>query len=376
MLMIGLLGCGVVGSGVLHLIDEPASEPCRKMRIQRILARSLSERQDPRLTTNVADILEDPQINTVIECMGGDEPAFTYVKAALETGRSVISSNKKMLAHHLMELVKTANEHHVSLLMEAAVGGGIPLLCTIRDLETVEAVNSFEGIFNGTTNYILDSMTRSGQTFEQALKAAQAAGYAERNPIDDIKGFDVRSKVILTCATAFQTLLREDDIITFGIDRIGEPEFAFAKKTGSVIKLLGTGYREEAGIAASVVPTFVKSGTILASIDSNRNGITLNSPALGPLTLIGQGAGSLPTAHAVVSDAARIVEGKAYAWKSLEEGKAAASRKKVFYVRGGNVPETFIRTRESDVVITIPVRLEDLLPYVQADHCVVLEVLA
>ncbi len=376
MLTIGLLGCGVVGSGVMNLIDAPASEECRNMRVKRILARSLSEKDDPRLTTDYEDILKDPEIDTVIECMGGDEPAFTYVKAALESGRNVVSSNKKMLAHHLMELEDLAQAHHVSLLMEAAVGGGIPLLCTIHDLETVEPVTAFEGIFNGTTNYILDSMTRTGQKFSDALKAAQDAGYAERNPIDDIQGYDVRYKVMLTCADAFGKVPAEDSIVTFGIDRIGDEEFAFARKNGYIIKLIGSGSKNEAGIAACVMPAFVKAGTVLAAIDSNRNGILLKSPALGEVTLIGQGAGSLPTAHAVVSDAVRILLGKAYAWKNLEEMEAVSSLSKVFYVRGGNVPASLVQSHAGDAVLTVPVRLNELMPYVQAENCVVLEMQA
>lgn len=376
MLTIGLLGCGVVGSGVMNLIDDPASDVCRNMRIKRILARSLSEKDDPRLTTNYEDILNDSDIDTVIECMGGDEPAFTYVKAALESGRNVVSSNKKMLAHHLMELEDLAEKHHVSLLMEAAVGGGIPFLCTVHDLEMVEPVTAFEGIFNGTTNYILDSMTRTGQQFSEALKAAQDAGYAERNPTDDIKGYDVRYKVMLSCAAAFQMLPAEDSIVTFGIDRIGDEEFAFAKENGYVIKLIGSGSKNEAGIAACVMPAFVKAGTVLAAIDSNRNGITVKSPALGEATLIGQGAGSLPTAHAVVSDAARILEGKAYAWKNLEKTEAVSSSAKVFYVRGGNVPASLVHSHEGNAVLTVGVTLNELMPYVQAENCVVLEVQA
>ena len=308
MLTIGLLGCGVVGSGVMNLIDDPASDVCRNMRIKRILARSLSEKDDPRITTNYEDILNDSDIDTVIECMGGDEPAFTYVKAALESGRNVVSSNKKMLAHHLMELEDLAEKHHVSLLMEAAVGGGIPFLCTVHDLEMVEPVTAFEGIFNGTTNYILTRMAAEGASYEDVLKDAQALGFAEADPTGDVEGYDAANKLSVLMATAFGVYRAPDSFERIGITGVTMEDLAAAEAEGKVIKLLACAEEKDGGIEAYVKPVAVEKDSFLGRCGSEFNAVQIDCNMAGPIFLQGKGAGPEPTGSAVLGDIIEIAQ--------------------------------------------------------------------
>ncbi|MBR3348536.1 MAG: homoserine dehydrogenase, partial [Solobacterium sp.] len=224
---IGLLGHGVVGSGVRKIIDDGATWEVRELEVSRILVKDESELTDPRCTLDFDEILNDPEITIIAECMGGLEPAHTFAKKALEKGKYVVTSNKKMLATFCEDLFETAVKNGVTVHYEASCGGGIPWMASLDRTRRVDDIDSFRGIFNGTTNYILERMKKEGKDFDEMLAEAQKLGYAERDPSDDIDGFDVKYKVSLSCVKAFDTLQDIDDITTFGIRNIRKEDLQY-----------------------------------------------------------------------------------------------------------------------------------------------------
>ena len=299
---VGLLGHGVVGSGVRKIIDDGLTWEVRELEVTRILVKDASEITDPRMTLNADEVLNDPAIDVIAECMGGLEPAHSYVKKALENGKYVVTSNKKMLANYCNELFDIARKNNVTIHYEASCGGGIPWMASLDRTRRVDDIISFRGIFNGTTNYILERMSREGSSFADKLKEAQELGYAERDPSDDIDGHDVRFKVNLSCVKAFDTLQNIDDIITFGIRNIDKKDLQWCADNGYACKLLGNGEFHTDRICAFVIPTFLKKEDVFANIPLNFNAIESNSLTLGRAMFFGQGAGSLPTAHALVQN--------------------------------------------------------------------------
>ncbi|MBP3891350.1 MAG: homoserine dehydrogenase [Solobacterium sp.] len=323
---IGLLGCGVVGSGVCKILDESHS----KYQIKRILVKIKEECVDKRMTIDVRRILDDSNIETVIECMGGIEPAFSYVKEALSLKKHVITSNKKMLAEHYEELIALAKKNHCALRYEASVGGGIPWIHELEHLQRVDSILAFEGIFNGTTNYILSHMEEKPVSFSTVLKEAQRLGYAEQDPSDDIDGMDTRYKLAISIAKAFGQYIPYHAIPLFGIRNITKEDVANAKKEGYRIRLLAQAKKVGNEVEAYVIPTFVKEDTLFAHVKENYNAMKVTSTNLGESLYIGQGAGSLPTAHAVVQDLYSLCDPVNFA---LAQGKQNTKGKHTYYVR-------------------------------------------
>ena len=304
---IGLLGHGTVGSGVRKIIDEKNTKEFSQLEISRILVRYEKDITDERMTVDIHDIVEDPDIDVVVECIGGDEPAFSYVQAALFNGKYVVTSNKKMLVNHLGELLETARTRGVSLKYEAACGGGIPWMSNLDRTKRIDDIESFRGIFNGTTNYILSKMSDEGSEFAVALKEAQDCGYAEFDPSDDIDGMDTAYKVVLSSCKGFGILANIQDIDIYGIRHISAKDIAYACKHGYVCKLIGSGVKSDRSVSGTVIPTFIPKQNIFATIPANFNAIESDSKTLGKMTYVGQGAGSYPTAHAVVQDLIDLV---------------------------------------------------------------------
>ncbi len=294
---VGLLGHGVVGSGVTDILDGLDG-----VQVKSFLVKDLSESDDPRCTTDPSVILDDPEIDIVAECMGGIEPAASYVMRAIENGKHVVTSNKKMLASSAEKLFSLAKDKHVRVGFEATCGGGIPWMDNLARIRRIDEISAFHGIFNGTTNFILSRMTSSGASFAEMLKEAQRLGYAERDPKDDIEGYDVRYKVMLSGLAAFDALVDEEEIIMHGIKTITEEDVACAKAMGRVCKLVGSALKQEDTIGAMVMPVFLKNDDPLSAVSLNYNMLTSVSDTLGTASFYGQGAGSLPTAHAVVQD--------------------------------------------------------------------------
>ena len=304
---IGLLGHGTVGSGVRKIVDEKKTKEISELEISKILVRYEKDITDQRMTVDIHDIVDDPAIDVVVECIGGDEPAFSYVQAALFNGKHVVTSNKKMLVNHLGELLETARTRGVSLKYEAACGGGIPWMSNLDRTKRIDDIESFRGIFNGTTNYILSKMSDEGSEFAVALKEAQDCGYAEFDPSDDIDGMDTAYKVVLSSCKGFGVLANIQDIDIYGIRHISAKDIAYACKHGYVCKLIGSGVKSDRSVSGTVIPTFIPKQNIFATIPANFNAIESDSKTLGKMTYVGQGAGSYPTAHAVVQDLIDLV---------------------------------------------------------------------
>ena len=304
---IGLLGHGTVGSGVRKIVDEKKTKEISELEISKILVRHEKDITDQRMTVDIHDIVDDPAIDVVVECIGGDEPAFSYVQAALFNGKHVVTSNKKMLVNHLGELLETARTRGVSLKYEAACGGGIPWMSNLDRTKRIDDIESFRGIFNGTTNYILSKMSDEGSEFVVALKEAQDCGYAEFDPSDDIDGMDTAYKVVLSSCKGFGVLANVCDIDIYGIRHISAKDIAYACKHGYVCKLIGSGVKSDSSVSGTVIPTFIPKQNIFATIPANFNAIESDSKTLGKMTYVGQGAGSYPTAHAVVQDLIDLV---------------------------------------------------------------------
>lgn len=367
-MMIGLLGCGVVGSGVKRIVDEAYTSETASLCIKKILVKEGHRSNDKRETCNIDDILNDSDIDTVVECIGGLEPAHTYVKKVLEAHKNAVTSNKKMLAVYGWELFSLAKRNHVCLLYEASVAGGIPWMKEISRIRRIDDIVSFEGIMNGTTNYILSSMNEEKTDFGSALHKAQELGYAERDPSDDIDGLDVRYKTALTAMSAFDVSVNPEDIPCFGIRYMKEEDMQFAQSEGLNIKLLGRGKKENDRVTLNVMPCFIKDKNVLAHIQSNYNAVSCVSETLGKAMFIGQGAGSLPTAHAIVQDLLDLQYKCISPVHAMKKVSLKYDKEGIFYIRTKcNVDAIAHQKAGKNAILTEKVSLEKAVSLIQED---------
>jgi homoserine dehydrogenase len=318
---VGLLGCGVVGSAVLRLLEAHAEDLLRRAGSRFEVARvAVRDPQRPRdvpaptegFTADPAELVADPGIDVVIETMGGIEPARTLLLGALEGGKAVVTANKELLASHGAELFRSATEHGGSLQFEAAVGGGIPLIRPLAESLAAERVTRLLGIVNGTTNYILTRMTEDGMSFGDALADAQRLGYAERDPADDLEGYDAAAKCAILASLAFNTQVRATDVYREGIARVSPEDITFADRLGYVVKLLAVAELQEGDVAARVHPAMISRDHPLAAVRDSFNAVFVHGPSVGELMFYGRGAGGEPTAVAVLGDlvaASRFLDG-------------------------------------------------------------------
>jgi len=310
MVRIGLLGCGTIGSGVVELVSKnPLS--IQGISIEKILVRNMEKHLNKpysvKLTNKFEDIINS-NIDIVIEVMGGLDPAYFYVKQSLLQGRHVVTANKELIAKHGKELLNIARENGVSLLFEASVGGGIPVIKPLKESLAANNISEISGIVNGTTNYILSQMYNYGKSFKEALKEAQVNGYAEADPEADIEGYDAGRKLAILCSIAFRRNIRYENLYLEGISKISLDDILIAKYLGYNIKLLAMGKKEEDKIMAMVVPVMLKVNHPLAQVGDVYNAITVKGDAVGDVLFYGQGAGKFPTASAVLGDVIDIVK--------------------------------------------------------------------
>lgn len=329
---IGLLGCGVVGSGVKEIIDSMKSD----IKISKILVKDINDIDDERKTVDINDLLNS-SIDLIVECIGGIDIPLNYISKALNAKKNVVTSNKKVLAAHYKYLIDLAEKNHVSLAFEASVAGGIPWMENIRHIKKVDRIYSFEGIFNGTTNYILHNMSKKNVDLDFALKEAQALGYAESDPTDDIDGYDVKYKCCLSGNAIWNTDFNLNDIIFYGIRNISTKDIDYANKNNYTIKLIGNGQKVDDTANIYVIPTFLKNDENIANIPDNLNCTKLKSEFLGESSYIGQGAGKYPTAHAVVQDIISIYENRNIAFSISEKIKIKNEYSSHFYIRAENL---------------------------------------
>ncbi len=313
MVNVAILGFGVVGSGAAEVLYNNRAIIEKKLGTPVAVKRILDLREFPDspfghlVTHDFNEILNDKDIQIVAEMMGGSHPAYDFTKACLEAGKSVVTSNKEVVARFGAELLALAEKNGVRYLFEASVGGGIPIIRPmVNDLASNEII-SVNGILNGTTNYILTQMLENGTAYEDALKDAQKKGYAEANPAADVEGLDAARKIVILAALAFGTLLSPDKIHCEGITKITAEDAETAKALGCSVKLIGHTELVDGKVLAMVSPRMIPAANPLSGVSDVFNGILVDANMLGEAMFYGKGAGKLPTASAVVADIIDIV---------------------------------------------------------------------
>ena len=313
---VGLLGFGTVGTGVVRVLKENAHEITRKanakIQIKTILVRDLQKKRnymdDVHVTDDIEEILQDEEIQIVIELMGGMHPAREYMLRAMQAGKSVVTANKDVIAQCGKDLFAAAEEHNVDFMFEASVGGGIPIITPLKQCLTANRITEIMGIVNGTTNYMLTKMTQCGSDYAGVLKEAQEKGYAEANPAADVEGLDAARKAAILASIAFNTRVSLENVYVEGITHITPADIEYATELGYVVKLLAIAREsQEKGVSVRVHPVFLPKEHPLAAVSDVFNAIFVQGNAIGEAMFYGRGAGSLPTASAVVADVVDVV---------------------------------------------------------------------
>lgn len=353
---IAVLGHGTVGSGVAEILldrkEEVSSAAGKEVELGAVL--DIKDFPDlpysDKFVSDFEKILNDPEIKIIAEAMGGIEPAFSYVKSALESGKSVVTSNKELVAEKGAELLSIARAQNVNFLFEASVGGGIPLIRPLYSAMNASGITEIAGILNGTTNYILTKMFRFGESYESALADAQNLGYAEHDPSADVLGWDACRKIAILSSLVWGNTLRTDDIPTEGITNITSDDVSLAEQCGFSIKLLARAKRLENGkIFAKVSPALVKNDSPLSTVNDVFNAVLVRAQTTGDVLFYGKGAGKMPTASAVVADI-------------IECAKTESNIKNVFWKDGAqsisanrdSVKERYFIRTSADVSSLIP----------------------
>ena len=314
MIQIAILGFGVVGSGTAEVLTENKAIIEKKVGQPFDIKYILDLRDFPdspfadKVIHDFKIILHDPEVSLVAEMMGGSHPAYDFTKACLEAGKSVVTSNKEVVANFGTELLAVAKAHGVSYQFEASVGGGIPIIRPMNQDLSSNNITAVNGILNGTTNYILTKMEREGTPFSEVLKDAQKKGYAEANPTADIEGLDAARKIVILAAMAFGKRMDPNTIPCEGITKITVEDMELARELGYAIKLIGHTEIKDGKILCMVSPRLVPFSTPLAGVSDVFNGILLDADMVGQVMVYGPGAGKLPTASAVVADMIDIME--------------------------------------------------------------------
>ncbi|MEW6170626.1 MAG: homoserine dehydrogenase, partial [Candidatus Omnitrophota bacterium] len=308
---IGLIGLGVIGSGVVKILKERKNFFKKKLGIELSLKKACDKdlskiknlKLDPSVvTTNPNEIISDPQIDVVIELIGGIHPAKEFIIEALRKGKHVVTANKALLAQDGIEIFNTARACSKNIYFEAAVGGGIPIIKSLREGLVANKINSLFGIVNGTSNFILSNMSQNNMDFAEALREAQKKGFAEKNPKFDIEGIDSLHKLIILTYLAFGKFVSFKDVFVEGITNISSLDVSYANELGLTIKLLAIAKKENNELEVRVHPTMLPKSNLLSQVRDSFNAIYISGDLVGDLLFYGRGAGQMPTASAVISD--------------------------------------------------------------------------
>lgn len=309
---IGLLGSGTVGGGVIKILENNGEMIARKvgksLRISKIFGRNIEKMQanfgdSCEYTTNVDDILEDPEIDIVVELIGREHPAMEYMSKALENGKQVVTANKDVIARYGKKLFDIAGQHNADIMFEGAVCGGIPIIGPMKSSMAANEIQSIMGIVNGTTNYMLSKMTDEGLDYASVLKEAQEKGYAESDPTADVGGFDAARKAVILASIAFNMPIGMKDVDISGIQNVDACDIEYASRLGYTVKLLAIAKNDsENGVSICVTPTMIPKKHPLASVGGAYNAVFVNGDAIGEAMFLGLGAGRFPTASSVVGD--------------------------------------------------------------------------
>ncbi len=346
---VAILGLGVVGGGTYQILTEKREyfkktqgvdvtvEAVLELNVERALSLGV-ERE--KIASSIEEVVTNPNVDIVVEVIGGVGAAKKFVLEALLSGKTVVTSNKELFAKHWPELEAAAKKMRVGLFYEASCVGGVPIIRTLHDGMQANKISCIKGIINGTTNYILTKMAYEGSSYEEALKEAQRLGYAEFNPTADVEGFDATYKLSILSSLAFNTKICIENVYREGITGINKEDIALGKEFGYALKLLGIGKDTEKGIEVRVHPTFIPNGNPLASVNDSFNAVYLVGDSVGEIMLYGRGAGALPTGSAIVSDVIYAIKHDDYFYANFKnDAKACKAAKFVkdftsqYYIR-------------------------------------------
>ncbi|MBL7858097.1 MAG: homoserine dehydrogenase [Cyclobacteriaceae bacterium] len=319
-LKLGLFGFGCVGQGLYHVLHETHGV---KAEIKKICVKHHNKTRpisESFFTFNKEEILNDPEIDVVVELIDDAKAAFEIVKTALEHGKAVVTANKKMLAEHLEEIYDLQRKHGKPVLYEGSVCGSIPILRNLEEYYDNDLINSIEGIFNGSTNYILTKVFEEKKSYSDALKKAQELGFAESDPSLDVQGYDPKYKLVIAIAHTFGVFVKPEEVINIGIDRISDLDLKFARDNGYFIKLIARAFKADGKIYGFVAPQFIEAVNPLASVRNEFNAVQVQGAFAEKQLFIGKGAGSYPTGSAVLSDISALTYDYAYEYKKLLQG--------------------------------------------------------
>lgn len=314
---VGLLGLGTVGSGVVKIIENHQDKLSHQVgcpvEVKKVVVKDIDKKRDveiseDKLTTNVEDVLHNTEIDVVIEVMGGVEETRDYILTALRNKKHVVTANKDLMAVYGSELLTVASENNCDLFYEASVAGGIPILRGLADGLASDRITKMMGIVNGTTNFILTKMTKEGSAYDEVLKEAQDLGYAEADPTSDVGGLDAARKMAILATLGFSMKIDLDDVRVQGITEVTEEDLQYSKQLGYTMKLIGYAHRDGDNVEVSVQPTLLADTHPLASVSDEYNAVYVYGEAVGETMFYGPGAGSLPTATAVVSDLVGVMK--------------------------------------------------------------------
>lgn len=370
---IAILGYGVVGSGVDHIITTKGQN---KHHVTKIWSRPNPKKQIPHLVSTIKEIINDESIDCVVETLNGIEPAHEHILACLNAGKHVISANKAVIAKYYEEFQAAAKKNDVQFKFEASVGGGIPWLKELGRAKRIDTITSCSGILNGTSNYILSTMMKEQADFEAVLKDAQALGFAEANPSADIDGFDVLNKIMITANVGFNGRVQAEDFLVCSMRPVTATDIQYFKNKGYTLKYLGQVEAENQRYEGSVMINACLEDSLEANTNQNYNCATLQGDTIGTLTFYGQGAGQLPTAHAIVQDLLDLESDRPQEFQGLQEFTFNAKTKTKFWIRTNQqLPEKFIAGQDGQYRQLIPMNLkefkENFLPLLKKEDLVV-----
>jgi homoserine dehydrogenase len=316
-LKLGLFGFGCVGQGLYHVLHETHGV---KAEIKKICVKNKNKSRiidDQFFTYQKEEILNDPEIDVVVELIDDANAAFEIVKTSLEHGKAVVTANKKMLAEHLEEIYQLQKKHNKPVLYEGSVCGSIPILRNLEEYYDNDLLKSIEGIFNGSTNYILTKVFEERKNYDEALKQAQELGFAESDPSLDVKAFDPKYKLIIAILHTFGVFVKPDEIINIGIDKISEVDLKYARENGYSIKLIAQAHKVGDRVFGLVAPQYIESTNPLASVRNEYNAVQVQGAFAEKQLFVGKGAGSYPTGSAVLSDISALTYDYHYEYKKI-----------------------------------------------------------
>lgn len=314
---VGLLGLGTVGTGVVRIVEGHQEDLSRQVGspivIEKVAVRSIEKKRNieissHKLTEDPWDVIRDPEIDVIVEVMGGVDDTKAYILEALDRGKHIVTANKDLMALYGSEIMAKAQEKQCDVFYEASVAGGIPIIRTLIEGFSSDRITKIMGIVNGTTNYILTKMSQEGVSYDDVLQEAQQLGYAESDPTSDVEGLDAARKMTILSTLGFRTDIELKDIGVRGISSVSKEDIQYAKRLGYEIKLLGIADRDEDEVSISVEPTMVKNSHPIAAVNGVFNAVYVYGEAVGETMFYGAGAGEMPTATSIVADIVAVVK--------------------------------------------------------------------